>query len=222
MADSTVKDILAKEKINKHEPIDNIAEKNSGTQNNDKKDNKNKQNNIELTEKKESDSSLVPKTIIAKKEKEVSEKNSNNSDIKTNNLLPENVKTSTDVQEIEKLSDNKQVAESENVDEPLKGVEPLQDIQKPAEIISNETITDVVQDISQNNTSTDDERFYFWGPFYLKTKADRFAKYITSISGVTCLAGKTGPSEYRVYYLYEDETDKLAKAVLIKSKGIKF
>jgi len=66
------------------------------------------------------------------------------------------------------------------------------------------------------------KKFFFWKPFSLKSKADRFAKNITSRSGVNCGAEKLGPGEYQVYFIYTDETDRFAKTELIKNTGINF
>lgn len=68
----------------------------------------------------------------------------------------------------------------------------------------------------------EEEKFFFWKPFFLESKAKKFAAYITSVSHVTCFVAKTETGNYQVYYLYKDEADKLAKAERIKNTGITF
>jgi len=70
--------------------------------------------------------------------------------------------------------------------------------------------------------SDGEEKFFFWKPFFLESKAKNFAAHISSASNVNCLVDKTGTGNYQVYYLYKDEADKLAKAELIKNIGITF
>ena len=75
-----------------------------------------------------------------------------------------------------------------------------------------------------NTVTVSDEgtKFLFWKPFFLESKAKKFAAYLTSISKVDCLVDKNKEGNYQVYYLYQDEEDKLAKAEMIKSTGITF
>ena len=75
---------------------------------------------------------------------------------------------------------------------------------------------------SASTTSDGEEKFFFWKPFFLESKAKKFAAYITSGSKVTCFVDKVGTGNYQVYYRYKDEADKLDKAELIKSIGITF
>ena len=73
-----------------------------------------------------------------------------------------------------------------------------------------------------STASDEKEKFFFWKPFFLESKAKKFAAHITSGSNVTCLVDKIGTGNYQVYYLYKDEADKLAKAERIKNTGITF
>lgn len=65
------------------------------------------------------------------------------------------------------------------------------------------------------------EKHFFWKPFSLKSKAEKFAGYISDKSGVDCRVKKTGVAQYQVYYLYENEADQAVKTALIKKTGLK-
>nr|WP_319492129.1 hypothetical protein [uncultured Desulfobacter sp.] len=80
----------------------------------------------------------------------------------------------------------------------------------------NSTESDLVQE------TRDVEKHFFWKPFFLKSKAEKFAGFISDQSGVDCRVEKTGMAKYQVYYLYNDETDQAAKTALIKNTGLKF
>ena len=62
---------------------------------------------------------------------------------------------------------------------------------------------------------------FFWKPFSLESKAEKFAGYISDKSGVDCRVEKTGMAKYQVYYLYWGETDQAAKTALITNTGLK-
>ncbi|WP_041277699.1 hypothetical protein [Desulfotalea psychrophila] len=64
------------------------------------------------------------------------------------------------------------------------------------------------------------EKHFFWKPFSLMNKADRFAAYITKNSGIECLAEKTGPGTYQVYFNYSSEAEKANSIELIKETGV--
>ena len=90
------------------------------------------------------------------------------------------------------------------------------------EVSSN---TPAIKDSKTVLTASDgdgEEKFFFWKPFFLESKAKNFAAQITSVSTVNCLVDKTETGNYQVYYRYKDETDKLAKAERIKNIGIAF
>ena len=78
------------------------------------------------------------------------------------------------------------------------------------------------QEMPPESSNLDGGKRFFWKPFSLKSKAKRFAKHITSASGVNCLVEKSGIAEYKVYFFYNDESDRLAKEALIKDTGISF
>jgi hypothetical protein len=102
---------------------------------------------------------------------------------------------------------------SPEVEEPL----PEPRVSPPEELSPPES-----KELPLETSGVDKEKFFFWKPFSLKSKAEGFAKHITSASGVNCLVEKTGIAKYKVYYLHEDETDRLAKAARIKDTGIDF
>lgn len=102
-------------------------------------------------------------------------------------------------------------------DEP----EPSSIVSKTAEPAEpKEPTSDTESDVLPENRAL--EKHFFWKPFSLKSKAERFAGYISDQSGVDCRVEKTGMAKYQVYYLYEDETDQRAKTALIKNTGLKF
>nr|WP_319394771.1 hypothetical protein [uncultured Desulfobacter sp.] len=65
------------------------------------------------------------------------------------------------------------------------------------------------------------KKHFFWKPFSLESKAEKFAGYISDKSGVDCRVEKTGMAKYQVYYLYGDATDQAAKTALITNTGLK-
>ena len=65
-------------------------------------------------------------------------------------------------------------------------------------------------------------QFFFWKPFSLMSKAKLFASQITAASGVDCRVEKTGMAGYQVYYDYENDPDRLAKATRITKTGVVF
>jgi len=74
----------------------------------------------------------------------------------------------------------------------------------------------------QNHEMPNSKKFFFWSPFSLNAKAELFANYITSVSGVECGVKKTGAGRYQVYFPFEDESDRDEKSSLIKGTGLKF
>jgi len=74
----------------------------------------------------------------------------------------------------------------------------------------------------QNYEMPNSKKFFFWSPFSLNSKAEVFANYITSVSGVECGVEKTGAGRYQVYFPFEDESDRDEKSALIKGTGLKF
>ncbi len=77
------------------------------------------------------------------------------------------------------------------------------------------------EDIPNDDTMADSEhKSFFWKPFSLKSRAEKFAKHITSTSGIDCLAEKIGTGNYWVYFSYLNEKDKLAKTAHLRNRGI--
>lgn len=74
----------------------------------------------------------------------------------------------------------------------------------------------------QNHETPADQKFFFWSPFSLNSKAERFANHVKSICGVKCGVEKTGAGRYQVYFPFEDESDRNEKLALIKATGLKF
>jgi len=62
---------------------------------------------------------------------------------------------------------------------------------------------------------------FFWKPFSLQAKAHGFAKQISTASKVPCLFEKISTGKYRVYFTYNDETDRKAKTIMIEDIGIR-
>lgn len=73
-----------------------------------------------------------------------------------------------------------------------------------------------------NHEMPNSKKFFFWSPFSLNSKAEMFANYITSVSGVECRVEKTGAGRYQVYFPFEDESDRDEKSAQIKASGLKF
>ncbi|MCG8684840.1 MAG: hypothetical protein MI892_08195 [Desulfobacterales bacterium] len=65
------------------------------------------------------------------------------------------------------------------------------------------------------------KKHFFWKPFSLKSKAEKFAGHISAESGVDCRVKKTEVGKYQVYYLYKDEADQAVKTALIQKTGLK-
>lgn len=63
-------------------------------------------------------------------------------------------------------------------------------------------------------------RHYFWSPFSLRSRAEKFARQITKQSGVDCIFEKSGVGEYRVYFTYTDRAERDFKLSQISSMGI--
>ncbi len=62
---------------------------------------------------------------------------------------------------------------------------------------------------------------YFWEPFGTQVKAKGFAAYLSAQSKVSIAVERKGVGEYRIYFPYENEADKIIKKEMIEKTGVK-
>nr|WP_321395917.1 hypothetical protein [uncultured Desulfobacter sp.] len=132
----------------------------------------------------------------------------------TLNRLPEETQTAVLHIQPEPPGTDPEIAQKDEPEAPSMVSETTEPI--APEETGNSTESDLVQE------TRDVEKYFFWKPFFLKSKAEKFAGFISDQSGVDCRVEKTGMAKYQVYYLYDDATDQAAKTALIQNTGLKF